>query len=192
MLGQKMLAWIDKRCRQATGLTDELFGGKSIILVGDPGQLPPVADKPLYHSNPSNSLQEQGYLAYFMFNTVVKLTINQRVQGFTPEQAQFRDLLECLRTGDCNQNDWNLLLSRQPSMVKDIAYFKDAIRLYYNNDEVANYNFEKLSALNQPIARINAIHSSDIAKKSTPDEMSGLEPVSFLAKGAHVMLTMNL
>ena len=81
MLGQKMLAWIDKRCRQATGLTDELFGGKSIILVGaDPGQLPPVADKPLYHSKSSNSLQEQGYLAYFMFNTVVKLRINQRVR----------------------------------------------------------------------------------------------------------------
>ena len=33
MLGQSMLGWIDKRCRQATGLTDELFGGKSIILV---------------------------------------------------------------------------------------------------------------------------------------------------------------
>ena len=127
-----------------------------------------------------------------MFNTVAKLRINQRVQGFTPERAQFRDLLERLRTGDCNQNDWNLLLRRQPSMVKDIAYFKDAIRLYYSNDEVTNYNFETLSALNQPIARINAIHSSDIAKKSTPNEISGLEPVIFLAKGAHVMLTMNL
>ena len=38
MLGQKMFAWIDKRCRQATGLTDEHFGGKSIILLCDPGQ----------------------------------------------------------------------------------------------------------------------------------------------------------
>ena len=38
MLGQKMFAWVDKRCRQATGLSDELFGGKSIILVGDPAQ----------------------------------------------------------------------------------------------------------------------------------------------------------
>ena len=36
MLGQKMFAWVDKWCCQATGLTDELFGGKSIILVGDP------------------------------------------------------------------------------------------------------------------------------------------------------------
>ena len=81
MLGQSMLGWTDKRCRQATGLTDELFGGKSIILVGDPGQLPPVSDKPLYHSKPSTSLQEQGHLAYLMFDTVVKLTINQQVQG---------------------------------------------------------------------------------------------------------------
>nr|XP_058955383.1 uncharacterized protein LOC131782657 [Pocillopora verrucosa] len=46
MLGQTLLGRIDKRCRQATGLHDEIFGGKSIILVGDPAQLPPVADKP--------------------------------------------------------------------------------------------------------------------------------------------------
>ena len=192
MLGQSMLGWIDKRCRQATGLTDELFGGKSIILVGDPGQLPPVGDKPLYHSKPSTALQEQGHLAYLMFDTVVKLTINQRVQGYSPEQVKFRDLLMRLRTGDCNQDDWNLLLTRQPSKVKNITEFKDAIRLYYSNDDVANYNFRKLSELQQPIARINAIHSSPAAKKISPEDMSGLEPVIFLAKGAHIMLTMNL
>jgi len=52
MLGQTMFGWIDRRCRQATGKINEVFGGKSIILVGDPCQLPPVADKPLYHSSP--------------------------------------------------------------------------------------------------------------------------------------------
>ena len=105
MQGQKMFAWVDKRCRQATGLTNQLFGGKSIILVGDPAQLPPVGDKPLYHSKPSSSLQQQGHLAYFMFNTVVKLTTNQRVKGSTPEQIRFRELLNRLRTGDCTQDD---------------------------------------------------------------------------------------
>ena len=49
MLSQKMFGWVDKRCRQATGLTDELFGGK---LVDDPAQLPPVADKPLLSLKP--------------------------------------------------------------------------------------------------------------------------------------------
>lgn len=42
------------------------------------------------------------------------------------------------------------------------------------------------------MARMKARHSSDIAKRSTPDEMQGLQPVIFLAKGAHVILTMSL
>ena len=39
---------------------------------------------------------------------------------------------------------------------------------------------------------INAFHSSGLAKKVFSDDMSGLEPVVFLEKGARVMLTMNL
>ena len=78
MLGQTMLGWIDRCGRQATGISDEVFGGLSIILFGDPGQLPPVADKPLYHSKPTSSVGEQGHLAYLMFNNVIKLSVNQR------------------------------------------------------------------------------------------------------------------
>ena len=192
MLGQTLFGWIDRRCRQATGKTDEIFGGKSIILVGDHGQLPPVADKPLYHSRPSSSIGEQGHIAYFMFTNVVKLSVNQRVQGFNHEQTQFRDLLMRLRTGDCNDEDWNLLLTRQPSKAQNIAEFHNATRLYFTNEEVANFNFEQLSSLNNPIARIDARHSSDVAKNASPDDMSGLEPTVFLAKGARIILTMNL
>ena len=88
--------------RQATGLTDQLFSGKPIILVGDSAQIPPLADRPLYHFKPSSTLQEQGHLAYFMFNPVVKLKLDQRVKGSTPEKATFIDLLNRLGTGDCN------------------------------------------------------------------------------------------
>ncbi|KAL9954795.1 hypothetical protein ACROYT_G042374 [Oculina patagonica] len=87
-----MLGWIDRRCRQATGISDKLFGGLSLILFGDPGQSPPVADKAFYHSKPTCSIAG----------------------------------------------------------------------------------------------------TSDLAKKANPDEIAGLEPCIFLAKGAHVMLTMNL
>ena len=93
MLGQVTFGWMDKRCKQATGYNDKVFGGKSLILTGDPGQLPPVADKPLYHAKPSNAVGEQGFQTYHMFDKVVKLTVNQCVQGMTPEQVQFRDLL---------------------------------------------------------------------------------------------------
>ena len=50
MHGQVSFGWIDKRCKQATGYKDKVFGGKSLILSGDPGQSHPVADKPLYHA----------------------------------------------------------------------------------------------------------------------------------------------
>lgn len=127
-----------------------------------------------------------------MFNSIVKVTLNKRVKGSGPEQSKFRDLLNQLRTGDCTQSDWTLLLTRQPSTVDDISAFKHTARLYYTNDEVAKYSFQKLSALSQPIARIDARHSPEAAEKASADEMSGLEPVVFIAKGAQVMFTMNL
>ena len=99
MLGQTTFGWIDKRCKQTTGFYNKVNGGISMILIGDPGQLPPVADKPLHHVQPSYAIGEQGYLTYHMFDKVVKLTINQRIQGSSPEQQQFRELFLRLRKG---------------------------------------------------------------------------------------------
>ena len=93
MLGQTTLGWIDKRCKQVTGNYDKVFGGMSLILIGDPGQLPPVGDKPLFHTKPSSAIGEQGYQSYKMFDKVVKLTVNQRVEGISSTQEQFRGLL---------------------------------------------------------------------------------------------------
>ena len=62
-------------------------------MIGDPGHLhvPPVANKPLYHAQPSNAIGEQGYQTCRMFDKVVELTVNQRVQGMSSEQEQFRN-----------------------------------------------------------------------------------------------------
>ncbi|XP_068692831.1 uncharacterized protein [Montipora foliosa] len=131
MLGQATFGWIDKRCKQATGSHDKILDGKSMILIGDTGQLPPVADKPL-------------------------------------------------------------LLTRQPSNVSNLNEFEYATRLLYSNEQVAKYNHYQLNQLQHPVACINARHSSSSAKNASSDDMSGLEPVVFLAKTAKVMLTMNL
>lgn len=48
MLSQKLLAIIDKRCKQATGLMIVPFGGIHVILTGDPGQLLPVCTSFIY------------------------------------------------------------------------------------------------------------------------------------------------
>lgn len=192
MLGQITFGWIDKRCKQASGFHDKLFGNKSLILCGDPAQLPPVADKPLYHAIPTNSIGEQGYLTYKMFDKVVKLNVNQRVQGDNPEQTQFRELLLRLRKGESTLDDWKLLLTRQPTNVDNLVEFSDATRLFYSNQEVGNYNHEQLTKLQQPVAQISARHSSAAAKKISADDFSGLQSLLFLAKGAKIMLTMNL
>ena len=83
-LGQCSLGWIDKRCQQATGKKDENFGGLSLILIGDQGQLPPVGDRPLYHSTPTSEIAQQGHLLYLTFQKVVEGTCTQLSStGFT-------------------------------------------------------------------------------------------------------------
>ena len=85
----------------------------------------------MYHAKPSGVLGEQGHLAYLMFDKVVKLTQNQRVQGSNPEQVSFKELLKRLRTGDSTTEDWQLLLTQQPSAVPNLHEFENAIRLFY-------------------------------------------------------------
>ena len=46
-----------------------------------------------------------------LFDKVVKLTVNQRVQGITSEQVQFRDLFLRLGKGDSTVDDWKLLVN---------------------------------------------------------------------------------
>ena len=64
--------------------------------------------------------------------------------------------------------------------------------MFFKNESVADFNYRCLKELNQPIAFIDAKHSSDEARSIPADEMSGLQPTVYIARGARVMLTMNL
>ena len=90
--------------------------------------------------------------------------------------------------GESTVDDWKLLLTHQPSNVTNLCDFKNSTRLFYSNEQLANFNHEQLTKLEHPIAHINARHSSELAKKIFSDDMTGLEPVVFLAKGARVVL----
>ena len=102
------------------------------------------------------------------------------------------NLLTSLRKGNCSEEEWRLLLTRQPSHLSNLSDFKFATRLFFKNSDVSDFNLNRLQDLNQPIAVINAKHSSDEAKAIPADEMSGLQQTICIAKGARVMLTMNL
>ena len=96
-----------------------------------------------------------------------------------------------LRNGQSTEDDWRKLLTRSPS-TSNQAEFKDAVRLFFDKQSVAEYNYEKLKSLNTPIARISAKHSGTGAASAKSDDAGGLDPEIFLTKGAQVMLTSNL
>lgn len=63
LLGQIMFGKIDRRLRQAKN-KNVLFGGISVILIGDPGQLLPVGQSTLYDTKLKNNISQTGYIAY--------------------------------------------------------------------------------------------------------------------------------
>ena len=80
MIGQKMFGWINRRCKEATGRTIFPFGGISVILVGEIGQLPSIGDQVKYRTKPTINIALEGYCMYRKFATVAKRTNEQKVQ----------------------------------------------------------------------------------------------------------------
>ena len=67
------MAQFDKRLRQATDKNDLFFGGLSIILVADPGQLLPVSGPPLYQIPTKSILGKIGLNCYKQFQYAIRL-----------------------------------------------------------------------------------------------------------------------
>ena len=121
--------------------------------------------------------QMQGLLLYHEFKKVVKLTVNQRVQGSDIEESNFRALLTQARYGVSTMSEWESLIFRTPHKVNNINDFRQhSVRLCYHKEKVAELNMSKLKSLNQPIAMIKARHSLG-AQTLSADDMGGLEPV---------------
>jgi hypothetical protein len=79
MVGCRILALIDMRLRQAfPEKQNQVFGERSVILVGDFGQLPPVLNEPMYSQiSQCDALSNNGIKSYRQFCKVYKLNIIQ-------------------------------------------------------------------------------------------------------------------
>ena len=197
MLSQMLCAQIDKRLRQATGKRNSYFGGISIILVGDPGQLLPVGGSPLYQFPTKNALSLHGLNCYKQFENAICLEVSQRQTNETndPDQAYFIELLKRMRDGmtDDKQTivDWKFILKNKvtPDKLKE---FINAIRLFSDNASCYEYNSQKLKELKQPITKIIAKNSSTRARSISEDNFNSLKNFFFLCLNSRITITNNI
>ena len=193
MVGRKLMGQVDSRLRQAfPSCANQVLGGRSCILFGDFGQLPPVFDLPLFTTTQSSKLSDLGRTAYQSFSKAVVLTRVMRQTGQDLQQIRFRNILLRLRDAKVTLDDWEELMTRTSTNVPNLEAYHEALHLYPTIDAVADHNLVKLQQNGHSIAVIKAVHSGHNAAKGTSDDAGGLEPVIHLAKNARVMLISNL
>ena len=74
-------------------------GGVTVLLVGDPAQLPPVKGQTLWNQNSSNADDSRGFNVYRFFTSVVELVENNRMDRSDPDAVLFYDFLQKFRDG---------------------------------------------------------------------------------------------
>ena len=190
LMGSGIFHWVDRRARQAFVRPDELFGGASLILVGDFGQLPPVKDKSLFNSNTAHEDQGYGHEKYIdQFDTVVMLRKNMRV---CKEERKYMDILLRVRDGTTTLDDHAFFEQRFISNVPKTPEFEKAIHLFYGNKPANKRNMQMLYELQKPIMKINATHQPASAKAASQSVAQNVPPQLILAVGSDIMLTKNI
>jgi len=147
MVGRKMFGQLDRRLRQVFPQhACEALGGRSCLLFGDFGQLPPVMDLPLYTTSPSSPLSDIGSNVYQTFTQAVILDHIMRQSGDDHSQSLFRDILLRLRNCEVTENNWGVLMTRTPAHVHDTSSFTNAFHLFPTIEAVVQHNIHKLRA----------------------------------------------
>ena len=198
MVGAKALSYIDSRLRKATGRTDLMFGGISIVMVGDDGQLGPIGDRPMWLDEDNLPFKDkdrhdrEGNKLFSYFTTCISLRTAFRQNADDP----FYNMLLETREGrllECEQNT-GLLATRKWSNVpkeEQDLFMSDALYLSPFRDSVWEHNIRELDSLGEPIVKAMAINNNKTAAAADNDT-AGLPKVVWVAKKSRVMLTMNL
>ena len=198
MLRAKELHFVNKRLKQIKH-NDNDFGGMLVLLVGDPGQLPPVAGTSLWDDKASNSeLDTYGCILFRSLVDVIHLDTNLRLDMSDSNAVYFDLFLKRLRNGKVTKDDFNII-SRScccHRMGEEAFHEKgfnsnDVTTIFATNDECNQANLKIMSTFNSPILRVRSINTGEVLNQNTSD-MMGLSNEIFLCVGCKVILTTNV
>ncbi|CAF1382354.1 unnamed protein product [Rotaria sordida] len=220
MVGLTLLAKLNRIISAAKHVDPQIpFGGVNVIFFGDYLQYRPIYDAPLHTDFSSSSKKKSGKLPtekeiqqrvarslILQINCVVKLTQQMRT-----EDTRYLQLLERLRQGQCNYDDYELLLTRvvgQPSVNSlhespwnkaPILVFRNEVRTQINHkaaiQNAAQLNCAPIVCVAQDTCKGKPIEDPILRKKllelsdSKTEHLSGLLP---LVPGMPVILTQNI
>jgi len=202
MVGRRLFSKVDSRFRDGfLYRRNDYFGGCSMLMFGDFGQLPPVGDTPLFdlhlRDGNSNSVLEanNGRDAYLSLTESITLNRIMRQRGEDVDTRRLHEILEHMRIQDVSDEDVELLNSR---VLDDLppeeraTFDDDALYLCPTNALVDELNHDPLGASNKPVLIVLALHTGIGASKESEDNADGLQQKLLLMEGAKVMLTRNL
>ncbi|CAF3777547.1 unnamed protein product [Rotaria sp. Silwood1] len=220
MVGLNLLAKLNRIICSAKHVDPQVpFGGANVIFFGDYLQYRPVYDAPLHTDFSLPSKKKSGKLPnekeiqqrvarslILQINCVVKLTQQMRT-----EDPRYLQLLERLRHGQCNYDDYELLLTRvigQPSVgylhdspwnKAPILVFRNEVRTQLNNKaaihKAAEMGQAPIVCVAQDTCKGKSIEDPTLVKKllelsdSKTEHLPGLLP---LVPGMPVILTQNV
>lgn len=195
MAGSHLLHSIEERLRSIGPDRTKRFGGMHVILCGDLRQLPPVRAKVIY-SRPANMLQDRMIwqnLSYYPLTEIMRQS-----------DQTFSSLLTKIGDGTEITNSERAVLEDRFIDAEEADGIKDAVRIFFRNDEVNNYIYNVLmtepsrvlvDANDVVVGDVSSMRAADLLRKLGQMALTDTGQMSktlILVVGRLYMLSQNM
>ena len=168
------------------------MGGRSVVLMGDFGQLVPVLGRSLvcqpntvFKGTPKEA---EGLKVYKTFTDVLVLGASVRQDN----NDSLAEILKSMRVGELSPEQIEQLQDRSEVRADNCAQFAQSTLLCARKADYEQFNRAKLAELNSPRVAVHAVNEPDWAFQASADVAGSLANQLVLCKGMQVMLTTNL